>query len=101
MGDEGGTGVKIKAPDLSLLVVPVAGEGYAGRAAQEKRLVKIKHLNGSEELLRRSPLLAQEGFLTYFGQPLLPRVRSWGYWRFLTGSLLNLTLEALKKDTRR
>jgi HD-GYP domain-containing protein (c-di-GMP phosphodiesterase class II) len=49
------------------------GEGHAGRAAQEKRIVIIKNLNTSEEIFRRSPLLAQEGFITYLGQPLIAK----------------------------
>ncbi len=49
------------------------GEGHAGRAAQERRIIKIKNLNTSNEFLKRSPLLAQEGFVTYLGQPLIAK----------------------------
>ncbi|MEW6718585.1 MAG: HD domain-containing phosphohydrolase [Chloroflexota bacterium] len=49
------------------------GESYAGRAALERRTVHIPDLSlrGEENGLLRSPLFGQEGFITYFGIPLL------------------------------
>ena len=49
------------------------GEGYAGQAAIEKRLVRVANLSNSFGELRRLPYLAQEGFFAYFGVPLIAR----------------------------
>jgi HD-GYP domain-containing protein (c-di-GMP phosphodiesterase class II) len=49
------------------------GAGYAGRAALERRIVNVPDLRGRKTDLLRSPLLPQEGFVAYFGVPLLAK----------------------------
>ncbi len=49
-----------------------AGEGHAGRAALERRLIHVAELaQPGNELIR--PLLGDEGFVSYFGVPLLAK----------------------------
>jgi putative nucleotidyltransferase with HDIG domain len=49
------------------------GEGFAGRAALERRVISIPDLNGTPNDLLRSPHLREEGFVTYFAVPLLAK----------------------------
>ncbi|MGD0807096.1 MAG: HD domain-containing phosphohydrolase [Anaerolineales bacterium] len=49
------------------------GEGVAGRAALERRLVSVPDLAKSDEAFRRAPLLAEEGFVSYFAAPLVAK----------------------------
>jgi putative nucleotidyltransferase with HDIG domain len=47
------------------------GEGMAGRAAQEQRIVHVRDLILDPHTLVDAPLLAQEGFISYYAIPLL------------------------------
>jgi len=47
------------------------GEGHAGRAALERRMVIIPDLVEAENGFRRSLLLPNEGFVTYIAMPLI------------------------------
>jgi GAF domain-containing protein/HAMP domain-containing protein len=49
------------------------GEGLAGQAAFEGRLVSVPDLVEGANGLRRSPFLEGEGFSTYYGVPLLTK----------------------------
>jgi len=49
------------------------GEGYAGRAALERRIVSIPNLEEAENGLRRAPLLPNEGFVCYYAVPLIAK----------------------------
>jgi putative nucleotidyltransferase with HDIG domain len=49
------------------------GEGFAGRAALERRTINIPNLNETPNDLLRSPHLRDEGFVTYFAVPLLAK----------------------------
>ena len=49
------------------------GEGHAGQAALERRTIYIPDLNKGETGFLRSPLLRNEGFVTYFGVPLVAK----------------------------
>ena len=49
------------------------GDGYAGRAALERRIVRIDNLKLEKNSLKRSPILGKENFLTYFGVPLIAK----------------------------
>jgi len=52
------------------------GEGYAGQAALERRIVSITNLEEAENGLQRAPLLPQEEFIAYHAVPLIhPRAR--------------------------
>ncbi len=47
------------------------GEGNAGRAALERRVVNIANLSEAGEAFSRAPLLAGEAFIAYYAVPLL------------------------------
>jgi PAS domain S-box-containing protein len=47
------------------------GEGYAGRAAEERSLVHIPDLSKKHDPFLRKTLLAGEGFASYYGVPLI------------------------------
>jgi PAS domain S-box-containing protein/putative nucleotidyltransferase with HDIG domain len=49
------------------------GEGVAGRAALERRMINIPDLTKSSEAFRRAPLLTEEGFVSYFAAPLVAK----------------------------
>ncbi|MFA4916418.1 MAG: HD domain-containing phosphohydrolase [Syntrophales bacterium] len=50
------------------------GAGYAGRAAQERKTICIPDLQeGSRDLLKQSPQLSNENFVTYYGAPLIAK----------------------------
>lgn len=49
------------------------GEGHAGRAALERRIVSIPNLAEAENSISRSPLLAGEKFIAYYGVPLIAK----------------------------
>ena len=49
------------------------GEGYAGQAALERRIVNIPNLEEAKKGLRRAPLLPQEEFISYCAVPLIAK----------------------------
>lgn len=49
------------------------GEGHAGRAALDRRIVAISDLPVSGDSASRTPLLAAEGFVSYVGVPLVSK----------------------------
>jgi PAS domain S-box-containing protein/putative nucleotidyltransferase with HDIG domain len=49
------------------------GESYAGRAALERQLVQIPNLNQEPEKVFRTTHLAGEGFVCYYGVPLIAK----------------------------
>ncbi|MDP1993433.1 MAG: PAS domain-containing protein [Syntrophales bacterium] len=49
------------------------GESHAGRAALECHIVNIPDLKENPGSLTRAPLLADEGFITYYGVPLIAK----------------------------
>ena len=49
------------------------GQDFAGRAALESRLVHVENLMEAGETFSRRQLLEQEGFVSYFGIPLLSK----------------------------
>lgn len=49
------------------------GEGYAGRAAQERSIVHITDLAKEHDSFLRKILLAGEGFVSYHGVPLIAK----------------------------
>jgi HD-GYP domain-containing protein (c-di-GMP phosphodiesterase class II) len=48
------------------------GDGYAGQVALERRLISIPNLADAEPI-HRATLLAEEGFLAYYGVPLIAK----------------------------
>lgn len=49
------------------------GEGLAGKAAQDRKLVHIPDLREEHTSLERSPLLGKENFITYLSHPLVAK----------------------------
>jgi len=49
------------------------GEGNAGRAALERRLISIPDLRSAGDAFARAPLLAGEDFVAYYAVPLLAK----------------------------
>ncbi|HUH97988.1 MAG TPA: PAS domain S-box protein [Anaerolineales bacterium] len=49
------------------------GEGYAGRAALGRELVHISELPARRTDFLRSPTFSQEGFVSYYGTPLIAK----------------------------
>ena len=49
------------------------GEGLAGRAVQERRIINVANLPESPELLVHSPLLSGEEFVAFFAVPLIAK----------------------------
>ena len=49
------------------------GEGYAGRAAQERSIVQIPDLSKEHDSFMRKMLLAGENFVSYHGVPLIAK----------------------------
>ncbi|HLF72877.1 MAG TPA: GAF domain-containing protein, partial [Anaerolineales bacterium] len=49
------------------------GEGYAGRVALERRTLQIQDLRPEHDAYLRWELLAEEGFISYFGVPLISK----------------------------
>jgi len=49
------------------------GEGHAGRAAKQRRVVQIADLGVTSGDLARAPLLAHESFVAYYAHPLIAK----------------------------
>ena len=51
----------------------ILGEGYAGRVAQERKTKHIPDIRAFKTDFLRSPTIAREGFISYFGVPLITK----------------------------
>jgi putative nucleotidyltransferase with HDIG domain len=49
------------------------GAGLAGRAAETAEMVRVKNLNQENTSLEQSPRFEEEGFVSYFGVPLISK----------------------------
>jgi putative nucleotidyltransferase with HDIG domain len=47
------------------------GEGYAGRAIRERKMVNVQDFNAIKFAFTRSELIAKEKFVSYWGMPLI------------------------------
>jgi PAS domain S-box-containing protein len=65
------------------------GESYAGKAALVRQLVHVPDLANSLGELRRSTHLSSEGFVSYFGVPLIARGQVKGILEMFQRSPLN------------
>lgn len=65
-----GRGFRSRAIERSFLHL---GEGHAGLAALERRIVNIADLTKDPGTLARAMLLAGEGFIAYYGVPLVAK----------------------------
>jgi len=54
------------------------GQGYAGRAVLERKMVKVSDLTTSTNEFERSPLFPSERFVVYYGVPLAAKGRVLG-----------------------
>jgi HD-GYP domain-containing protein (c-di-GMP phosphodiesterase class II) len=64
------------------------GEGFAGIAALEQRVIKMEQLSGPDTDFVRSPMFGQEGFVSYFGVPLIAKGQVKGILEIFNRSLL-------------
>ncbi len=67
------------------------GEGYAGQAAAERRIISVPNLSGAMNQLRRSPLLSTEHFVAYHAVPLIVKNKVGGVLEILTRAPLTPT----------
>lgn len=65
------------------------GEGYAGIAALEQRVVHKINLSKQATDFLRSPSFGQEGFVSYYGIPLIAKGRVQGVLEIFKRSLIN------------
>ncbi len=80
---------KINSTSLS------SGEGYAGQVALDKKIVYIKDLNKPDQGFARSELLEGEGFISYFGLPLIAKGEVEGVLEIFNRSPLHVNMEWL------
>ncbi len=71
------------------------GEGHAGRAVLDRRVVNIPNLAKEPEEFRRASLLADEGFVAYYAVPLVAKGQVKGILELFHRSSLNITQEWL------
>jgi len=71
------------------------GEGYAGIAALEQRVIKKEYLSSRDTDFLRSPTFGQEGFVSYFGVPLIAKGQVKGILEIFNRSLINPDVEWL------
>ena len=82
-----GRGFKTEALKYTKLNV---GEGLAGRAAEIKDVVYINNLGDEQTSLKQSPLLEGEGFVAYYGAPLISKGKVQGVLELFHRTPLNL-----------
>jgi HD-GYP domain-containing protein (c-di-GMP phosphodiesterase class II) len=65
------------------------GEGIAGRAAQQRSIIRIKDLSTDPQTLTFAPSLAREGFASYFAAPLITQGQVKGVLEIFHRSVLD------------
>ena len=68
-------------------------QGYAGKVASGRRDIFVQNLNQSEMHNLRSDKIKEEGFLSYYGVPLIAKGQLIGVLEIFQRSLLNPSLE--------
>ncbi len=71
------------------------GESYAGQAALSRQTVSISNLQTSKTDFLSSPTFSQEGFISYFGIPLIAKDEIMGVLEIFHRSLFNPNKERL------
>jgi HD-GYP domain-containing protein (c-di-GMP phosphodiesterase class II) len=71
------------------------GEGYAGIAALEQRVIQKLHLRSDGTDFLRSPSFGQESFVSYFGVPLIAKGQVQGVLEIFNRSLITPNSEWL------
>lgn len=74
---------KIAATSLRL------GEGYAGTAASERRMIRASKIGTQTDHLLASPMLGEEEFVLYYGVPLLMKNQVNGVLEVFSRTMLN------------
>ena len=69
------------------------GQGYAGKVALQRRLIFIPDLNQAESSFQESPLFKEEGFVAYFGVPLIVKGNLVGVLEIFHRSVLDVHKE--------
>jgi putative nucleotidyltransferase with HDIG domain len=64
------------------------GEGIAGRAAQQRKIIRIDDLRTDPQTLSYSPSLAREGFASYYAAPLIAQEQVTGVLEIFHRTLL-------------
>lgn len=65
------------------------GEGIAGRAAQQRRIISVRDLRTDPQTLVYAPSLAKEGFASYYAAPLLAQGKVKGVLEIFHRTLLD------------
>ena len=68
------SGVGFRGSALQQTRLPI-GEGYAGQAALERRIISVPNFVQNPNGLARSPFLASEGFASYLAVPLIAKTQ--------------------------
>jgi HD-GYP domain-containing protein (c-di-GMP phosphodiesterase class II) len=71
------------------------GEGYAGIAAFEQRVIQKLNLSSHGTDFLRSPTFGQEAFVSYFGVPLIAKGQVLGVLEIFNRSMINPNVEWL------
>jgi putative nucleotidyltransferase with HDIG domain len=71
------------------------GEGHAGQAAFDKKIVYVKDLNKSDQVFVRAELLKEDEFVAYFGMPLIAKGEVEGVLEIFNRSPLHVNMEWL------
>jgi GAF domain-containing protein len=71
------------------------GEGMAGQAALQQKIVYTQDLRLDPKMLLNAPILAQEGFVSYYAAPLIAQGKVKGVLEIFHRSLLNPDAEWL------
>ena len=72
------------------------GESFAGRVALERQLIRIRDLNNEPDTVFSTALLRDEGFVCYFGVPLITKGQVKGVLEVFNRSVLEPDLEWLE-----
>jgi putative nucleotidyltransferase with HDIG domain len=65
------------------------GEGMAGRAAQQRKIVRIDDIRTAQQSFTYAPTLAREGFRCYYAAPLIAKEEVTGVLEIFHRSLLD------------
>ena len=65
------------------------GEGIAGRAAQQGKIIHIRDLSTDPQTLVYAPTLAKEGFVSYYATPLISQGKVEGVLEIFNRTLLD------------
>ncbi|MBT3337113.1 MAG: GAF domain-containing protein [Anaerolineae bacterium] len=72
------------------------GEGYAGKAAKERRMIHVEDIFKDESELNSAPLLVNENFTAYYGVPLIAKGEIKGVLEIFHRTNIDPTLEWLE-----